>query len=332
MNRSISPKTIGAFVIATLLLFIALILFFGSAKLFSQSIRYILFFDNTVNGLNVGSPVKYKGVPVGIVERILIRVEGQSENSTSIPVIVKIDRSRLTNRLGTSVEVFEPKFIHEMIENGLIAQLSVESHITGQLFVEFSLQPDSTRNFVKHRDGEYGMIEIPTLPSAFCEITDDIGRIISLFAEFDYQKTYQNINAVLENLATVLEGLNIEELSQSFIEAIDQITLLLESGELEATLLSTRSTLKQVEKTVLAYDLESEQMAATKARLDQTLDQVNSLFTRSNALIAPESALRHELQNSFRELRQAAQSLRLFINYLERNPNALLTGRPEESH
>lgn len=331
MSRSINPKLVGAFVTAAIVLFIALILFFGSAKLFSQSIRYILFFDHTVNGLGVGSLAKYKGVPIGTVERILIRVEGQNKDSTSIPVIVRIDRSRLTNHLGTSVRVFEPKFIHEMIENGLVAQLNVESHITGQLFVEFSMQPNQIKNFTEHRNGEYGMIEIPTLPSPFCEITDDIGRVISSFAEFDYKKTFENINAVLENFALVLEGLNIEELSRSFIEAADQMTSLMNSGELEATLLSIRSTLEQIERTISTYDLEKGQLAETNVRLNQTLDQVNSLVERSNTLIAPESEIRQELQSSFRELRQTAQSLRMFINYLERNPNALLTGRPQKS-
>lgn len=309
MNRSINPKIIGAFVIAAIALLVALILFFGSATLFSQSIRYILFFEHSVNGLNVGSLVKYKGVPVGIVEHILIRVEGQNEDSTSIPVIIRIDKSRLTNNLGTSVELAEPASVHKMIENGLVGQLNVESHITGQLFVEFSLQPDPDRDFVKQRDAEYGMIEIPTLASPFCEITNDIGRVISSFAEFDYQKTYQNINTVLEELAQVLKGLDTETISHSLVQATDQITELLQSGELETTLISTRTTLEQ---------------------FDQTLDVINTLVATSNELIAPESAERYEMISAFRELRQTAQSLRLFLDYLERNPNALLTGRPEK--
>jgi paraquat-inducible protein B len=331
VSRSISPKIIGAFVTASIAIFVMLILFFGSAKLFSQSIRYILFFEHSVNGLDVGSPVKFKGVPVGVVERILIRVEGQSKDSTSIPVIVKIDRSRLTNRLGTSVEVFDPVFIHEMIESGLVAQLNVESFITGQLFVEFSLQPEQVENFAKHRDSEYGMVEIPTLGSPFGEITDDVGNVISSFAEIDFYKTSKTINLVLENLVLVLQELDVEELSRSIIGAADQLTLLLKSGELQATLSSMRSALAQIEKTASTYDLEKGQLAETIIQLNQTLDGLNRLVAGGNALIAPESDIRYGLQSSLRELSQAAKSLRIFINYLERNPNALLTGRPEES-
>jgi len=331
VSRSINPKIIGAFVTTSIAVLVALVLFFGSAKIFSQSIHYIVFFENSVTGLEVGSLAKYKGVPVGIVEQILIRVEGQSRESTAIPVIVRIDRSRLTNRLGTSVEIFDPQFIHRMIESGLVAQLSLESYITGQLFVEFSMEPGQAKDFVEHRDGEYGMVEIPTLGSPFGEITDDVEGIISSFSEFDFYKTYQTINAVLEELLLVLQETNSEELSRSITDAVDQVAQLLKSGELEAILSSTHSALVQMEKTLSTYDLEKGRLAETIDRLDQTLTRFDGLIAEGNALIAPKSTLRYEMESSLRELRQVANSLRLFINYLERNPNALLTGRPDES-
>ena len=309
-----------------------LILFFGSAKLFSQSIRYILFFENSVNGLDAGSLAKYNGVPVGVVERILIRVEGQSKESTSIPVIVRIDRSRLTNKLGASVEVFEPAFIDEMISNGLAAELSIESYITGQLFVEFSLKPGQNDGFVEHRDGEYGMVEIPTLGSAIDEITENVDQVLNSFAKFDFYKTYKTINAVLENLQLALEGLKTEEVSQSIINLTDQVSRLLESEELEGLLASTHSTLEQLEQTAASYNLDEGPLVETVAKLNQTLDSVNELATEGNDLIAPESAIREELESALRELRQTTQALRLFINYLERNPNALLTGRHQETN
>ncbi len=331
MSRSVNPKIIGVFVIAAIAVFVILILFFGSARLFSQSVHYILFFEHSVNGLDVGSPVKYNGVPVGIVERILIRVEGQSRDSTSIPVIVRIDRSRLTNRLGTSVKLFDPEFIYEMIENGLIAQLDIESFITGQLYVEFSLQPDNAGNLAEHRKGKYGMVEIPTLGSSFGEITEDVGTIISSFSELDFSKTFENTNAVMENLVMVLQDLNSKEFSRAIVDLSDQITLLLKSEEFKTTLLSLHAALEQIEKTLSTYDLQEGQLAETVVQVNQTLAGLNQLVTVGNAMLAPESTMRYELENSLRELGQAAQSLRLFINYLERNPNALLTGKAEKT-
>jgi len=335
VNRQTNPKIIGAFVTGSIVLLVALVLFFGSFTLFGHSARYVLFFDQSVNGLNVGSPVKYRGVPVGVVERILIRVEGQAEHSTSIPVIIKIDRSRLSNDLGTSVETFGPDTIYGMIDRGLVAQLNVDSLITGQLFVEFSMQPSDARHFQPHRDAEYDMVEIPTLSSSLYEIASDLGRVVSAFAEFDYDRLDQNINEVLEGLTAALEGLDTKQLSRSFVGAADEMTALLQSGELEDTLASVRSALAKVETTLASYNLQDGPLATEIGKWSQafekTLNGVDQLVADSSELLAPDSSVRTELENSLRELGRAAQSLRFLADYLERNPNALITGRPESS-
>lgn len=323
-------------------LLVAMVLFFGSFTLFGQTARYVLFFDQSVNGLAVGSPVKFRGVPVGSVERILIRVEGQDEHSTSIPVIIKIDRSRLTNDLGTSVETFGPKSIHLMIERGLIAQLNVESLITGQLFVEFSMQPGQVGDFTEHRDDDYGMVEIPTLGSSLYQIANDLGLVISALAEFDFERFDQNLNEVLVNLSTALTGidsalagLDTPRLTDSFTGVADEVTGFLQAGELDKLLVASRSVLEQVETTVASYDLEDGPFADAIARwtttFEETLAGVDQLVADSNGLLEPESSMRVELETSLRELGRAAQSLRFLADYLKSNPNALITGRPEHS-
>lgn len=316
-------------------LLVAMVLFFGSFTLFGQTARYVLFFDQSVNGLAVGSPVKFRGVPVGSVERILIRVEGQDEHSTSIPVIIKIDRSRLTNDLGTSIETFGPKSIHPMIERGLVAQLNIESLITGQLFVEFSMQPDEGRHFTKHRDDDYGMVEIPTLGSSLYQIANELGLVISALADFDFERFDQNLNEALVNLSTALTGLDTPRLTESFAGAADGVTGFLEAGELDKLLVASHSVLEQVEATVASYDLEDSPFADVIAEwtttFEQTLAGVDQLVADSNGLLEPESSMRIELETSLRELGRAAQSLRFLADYLKSNPNALITGRPEHS-
>ncbi|WP_162028566.1 MULTISPECIES: MlaD family protein [unclassified Lentimonas] len=331
MSRKTNPKIIGVFVTASIALMVVLVLFFGSFSLFGQTTRYVLFFDQSVNGLSVGSTVKYRGVPVGAVERILIRVEGQKEHSTSIPVIIRIDRSRLTNDLGTSVETFGPKTIHGMIDRGLVAQLNIESMITGQLFVEFSMQRDVRNIFVEHRDNDYGMVEIPTLGSSLHELGNELGTVISALAEFDYEGLEANLNHMLVELSQTLEGLDTAGMSKSFVKAADGVNALLESGELEETLLATRSALAQVESTLESYDLEegplAEAITQWTTAFEQTLTGFDELVADGSALLEPDSSMRVELEGAIRELGRAAQSMRFLVEYIERNPNALITGR-----
>ena len=126
-----------------------------------------------------------------------------------------------------------------------------------------------------------------------------------------------------------------KQLSESFVGAADQLTRLLQSGEFEKTLASARSALEEIETTVATYDLKDGPVADTIAQwtqaFEQTLDGVDRLVADSNELLEPDSTIRYELENSLRELGRAAQSLRFFTDYLERNPNALITGRPETS-
>jgi paraquat-inducible protein B len=65
VNKKISPTMIGAFVVSAVALIVIAILIFGSGRLFRQSRAFVLYFYNSVNGLRVGAPVKFKGGEIG---------------------------------------------------------------------------------------------------------------------------------------------------------------------------------------------------------------------------------------------------------------------------
>ena len=162
MNYRPNTRLIGAFVSAAVVLIIALVMFFGSSSVFRKTTRFILFFDQSINGLSVGSPVKFRGVPIGSVERIMIRFDGQSEDATAIPVIIRIDRSRLEKDLGVTPDVLEMEALQRSIDRGLAAQLNLESFITGQLFVELGFVKEGQKVFEEalERDPEMGRLVI----------------------------------------------------------------------------------------------------------------------------------------------------------------------------
>jgi len=334
VNRKSNPKALGAFITLAGVLLVGMTLFFGSASVFRQHARFILFFDQSVNGLNLGSPVKFRGVPIGSVERILIRAEGQAPDSTAIPVIIKVDRHRLEKQLGGTGNLFQPKTTEACIESGLVAQLSLESFITGQLFVEFSVEPDKVKGYEKRLVEFNGMVEIPTLGSPLDQVTDDVVELVTEIGEVDFLELTENLNAVLENLATTLAGIDSENLSRSITDAADRVGAFMETGEIEKTLTALQSTMDQVARTVESYDLEEGPMAdaldeATQ-RFGRTLSKLDGLVENTEAMLDPESVLRYELENTLRELGRAARSIRALADYLERNPNALVTGRAEE--
>ncbi|MGB0744240.1 MAG: MlaD family protein [Opitutales bacterium] len=331
MNRP-SPKIIGAFVTVALLLMVGMVMFLGSSSLLSKNTRFILFFDQSVNGLNVGSTVKFRGVPVGTVERILIRADGQQESSTAIPVIIKIDRTRLENDLGVMDQAFDPAHIKASIDRGLVAELSLESFITGQLFVEFSFNPERGPDLEWHLVGESDMMEIPTLSSSLDEITEDAAAIIADISDLDLERLVSNVNAVLENTAAVMAGIDSAEISRSVSGAADSVTAFVKSGEFSKAIDSANLAMSEIYSTLKTFNLQDGPMST---RLDEwtdilksTMGELERVGSQAGDMMAPDGSLRYELESMLRELSRAARSIRALADYLEENPNSILTGRP----
>jgi paraquat-inducible protein B len=332
--RKPQPKLIGAFVSASLLLLVGSILFFGSASLFKRTTRFILFFDQSVNGLNVGSLVKFRGVPVGSVERIMIRAEGQDPGSTAIPVLIQINRSRLEKDLGASASAFEPETIQASLDQGLFAQLNLESFITGQLFVEFSFEPEKIKMFHLHQTVVGDVMEIPTLASSLDQITGDLAQLISGAGAIDLPRLNENLNNALENMAVVLDGIDSAGITRSVTRAADEVTALTSSEDFKHTITAIRTAFDELKATSVSFNMTSGPLAKRldlwATRFVDTLDGVDRLTRETGSLLDADSSLRYEFENTLRELSQAAKSIRMLTDYLERNPNALLTGRPED--
>lgn len=335
MNRKPNPKFIGAFVTIAVALLFGMIFFFSASRLFSRNEHFILFFDQSVNGLTVGSAVKFRGVPVGSVERIMIRVEGQHPDSTAIPVIIRINRDRLEKDLGIIEELFEPEAIMEKIRAGLFAQLTLESFITGQLFVEFTVDPERSPGLQWNLVGESEYREIPTLSGSLDMITADAVDIINDFSQIDLIRLGENINNVLESLNVALTGLDTAGMSRSVSGAADSVSDLLRSEELLDTLGQIDRALVQLTSTLEGYDLDNADspLAITigewTSRILPALESFHTLSTNLESMTDPEGNTRGDFQTMLRELGRAAKSIRVLTDYLERNPNAFLTGRPE---
>ena len=94
MARKASAAAIGAFVLGGIALVIVGLAILGSGRLFQSAQRYALFFNGSVNGLSVGSPVKFNGVQIGSVDRIMLSLSPELKRPR-IPVIIAIDQAGL---------------------------------------------------------------------------------------------------------------------------------------------------------------------------------------------------------------------------------------------
>src|SRR3954471_14621564 len=124
MAKKPSPTIVGGFVLGALALIVAAIAVWGSGRLFERKYRYVCYFPGSVNGLAIGAPVKYRGVPIGLVVGMRIRHE-QPRSDTRIPVFVDLSAKRL-RELGAIADP-SPNLLRELIASGLRARLDSES-------------------------------------------------------------------------------------------------------------------------------------------------------------------------------------------------------------
>ena len=142
MSKKASPTVIGAFVVGAMALVVVGILYFGSGQFMKKKDVFILYFKDSVKGLQIGAPVKYKGVRIGSVTDIKLRFNRETY-SFYIPVIIETDPDRIEDFGGDAedIRIYEEtsdeEIIEQMIEKGLRAQLQMQSLVTGLLFVQF---------------------------------------------------------------------------------------------------------------------------------------------------------------------------------------------------
>jgi paraquat-inducible protein B len=318
MGRKANPTMIGAFVVGAIALAVAGLLVFGSGQMFKQTRKFVCFFTGAVDGLNVGAPVKFKGVEIGSVVDIRLRIEGQPpvnpqqiEKGIRIPVIIELDQTKLVG-LGAASFSRGARF-KEVIDAGLRAQLNAQSLVTGLLFVQLDFRPDTPADFVMPPGSKYA--EIPTIPTAL-----------------------EQVRSAAEDVMRRLSKLDVEGLVRSVTETVDGINRMVNAPALKATIESLPETVANVNKAIgsvrdLATRLDTQAgpfLASLKTTTDRTNDALAEMSTTLKTVqvfIDPTSPLATQISFALQELTGAARSVRLLADYLERNPSALVRGK-----
>lgn len=305
MRNKPSPKTIGLFVLGGIVLFFAGIITFSSAEFFSRRLEYVMYFDGTLKGLNVGSPVSFRGVQVGQVTNIVMEIN-RDRKSISTPVFVEIDPSRFKVEGGISLLAEPP--IKRMVEAGLRAQLQNQSLITGQMYIELGYHPRSVPEF---KAGEGSSVdEIPTVPSPLDQVQDTLKVVLDKVRTLELDKlvgmasdTLKVTHATLNELLTLTQKVNAR--IDPILTNIDNTT-----GEGQVTLQELQATLKE---------------------LNKAIGQANQVFRNVDkevATLSPTVAKGADnARTAFDEISAAMRAMRELAEYLERNPDALLTGK-----
>jgi paraquat-inducible protein B len=321
VSKPISTTSIGLFIVTGLALGVAGLLLFGSAKLFTQSREIIMYFDESLNGLSEGAPVKYRGVTIGSVKRVMVRFN-QATNDYAMPVIVEVQYKLLHERLGATDDIFNDFALRQRIKLGLRASLQTESLVTGILYIDVRINTNAPP--VAFHQIEKLYAEVPTEPTR-------IQQLFNNLASLDIKSIEKNLNALLTKLNTTVGSLHMEQINEGITNLLLSANRLVASPEITNDLAAVQTTLEQYrllgQKLNQRVDPLADSISNSLAEANRALAQIRGASENLRILLAPGSPLPNGLDQALQQLSAAVQSLSALLDFLRQNPNALITGR-----
>ncbi len=328
MSKRISPTLIGGFVLGALALLVIAVIAFGSGRLFRNTKEFVAYFDGDVNGLHIGAPVKFRGVEVGSVKRILLQLD-KSMEVRSIPVVFEIDLEKVTSRGATATLLEDPSALKVAIDQGLRAQLRSESLLTGVLYIGIDFFPGTPVKLVQTTGSKYP--EIPTVPTVLERAEVTIGEILAKLREVDFKGLTDAVSRAVDGVGQLVNSpaLNsalrrLDQTMPKIDQAIVEIRKMTSNLDGNITTLSTN-----LEQTSDAARGAMQQAALTLKQTDAALKEAEAAMINIRGISDPDSVTFYELGRSLREVSAAARSLRLLSDSVQRNPRSLIFGRPE---
>ncbi len=163
---------VGMFVVIGFLCFIAIIFHFLNKKFSTDDSQLVvMYFEESIQGLNVGSPVVFQGVEIGKVAKIRL-LTNLKLGTFKAPVYVSF-KEKKSFQIGSHRDVSGENVLKALVEKGLRARLINANYLTGQLMIELNMEPNTPA--IMRGSGYY--MEIPTVISSFAMISKDLQEI-----------------------------------------------------------------------------------------------------------------------------------------------------------
>jgi phospholipid/cholesterol/gamma-HCH transport system substrate-binding protein len=343
----------GLFVILAVLLMLGAIIVFGAGLLNQRCAYFETYFDTSVHGLSVGSPVEARGVQIGQVKRIaFVRDEYDlpsdpetvSEYERYVMVVVSVHPDFVAD---LSLEGAEKK-LELLVQDGLRIQLANEI-LTGIGYLQAEFLNTDVYT-VLPIGWTPKRTYIPSAKSELSTLKDSVDKILSKLEKLDVQAIGQTVQTLLGSLNQAVADANIPDLSrdmkqvlvqaQAKLDGLDTQAITQETQQLLGTLntmardanvpdISRQAQTLLVEAnravTNLNHLLAQTSTEQSLTNIPEVLTQLQTTLQRIDRFIAGQTP---HLDETLRAFRQIAENLRELSAGLSRNPSEILFSKP----
>jgi paraquat-inducible protein B len=331
VSQKASAAAIGAFILGAIALLIVALLTFGSGKFLKNTQSFILYFQGNAKGLNIGAPVSFRGVKLGSVKKMQLLFD-RSTYDVYVGVVVELDDDAfhdIESQPGVDKMADKDETKYAIEELGLRAKLATLSLVTGQLYIELDFYPDSPAQLFGF---DFPYKEFPTLPSTMEELQGTLQQLLKTVRELPLRELVDKLTSAVEAISSTVTSQAFKETPELLSQTLTNVRDLAGTLNKEITPLthSLRQTSDEAEAAmadfrIMMREQEGEQVVRLAESLEAAADQAKSLLEQSQGVVS--SIDINELQSLLLELSRAAVSIRVFVDYLDRHPEALLRGK-----
>jgi paraquat-inducible protein B len=337
MSKPANKTMIGVFVVGAVVLAVAAIVLFGSGKFFRKTEQWLTFFQGSVRGLNVGSPVLFRGVQIGQVTDIIVGFDAAQLN-VLIPVLFEVDPDKFKD-IGDRSQKSKKGLHSALIKAGLRAQLQMQSLVTGQLLINIDFFPDTPAKLIGIDQFKDKLIfeeswEIPSVPTPLQELEKALSKInIKEIAE-DVRRAMNGIAKLatdpdLHEGISVLKNtlIDIQKLARNLDSKVEPLATSFDQTLVEArTGIGDARKLINEQATPMLIQFKQAAESATIA-----LDQADATLKSIEVVAKEGSQLRFEVSAALKEIAAAARSVSILADFLEQHPGAIIRGRATQT-
>jgi phospholipid/cholesterol/gamma-HCH transport system substrate-binding protein len=330
--KKTSSFLVGLFVTLGLALGTVLVIWVGASRYFEPGNRYVTYFDESVQGLQKDSTVKYRGVDVGRVDRIRV-----APDNHLIEVVMKID-------------------LTEDIRKGMAAELK-SAGITGIMFVELArIAPGEKVPTPKITFATEHPV-IPSRISTMQRVFSQVEEVMEKMKAVDFEGVSDQFKATGKAAERLFDGPrtrvlveNLERTTRRIDETVARVDNILSGGRLEKVADAMEADLDAVGRLTakLSKDIEDARIPDRSAETKQVLDEARSLLADarrelaemrlaesgkaaariSRELEGEQQAMTPALRGVVDNLRRTSEELKGLLERLRAAPSDALFGEP----
>lgn len=342
MSKEKRHFAIGAFVLCSLTLIILAGILFGGGELFPNKLYFETYFDASVQGLDVGSAVKLRGVTVGKVEEIsFARQTYFAENFEEENIDVK--RSFSYVRILCSLDLKKhPGFSEEHIEGlktlGLSATLAMQG-ITGGMLINLDFASDPAPKLCFNWTPKE--IYIPSRPTQLENVLNIAEKIANNIEKIDFSETISAITTLTDTVSQAVENAQIPRLTESclsLVNSLNDVTTEVKAGINTLNLKEVSTDLKSITSHIANITATLDEVLPNLAQSSSTtLSSVQESLSALNGTLAQVSTilttiitdvdigeLSTDVENSLEGLSRTISALEALINQLRERPSRIL--------